>query len=785
MADKFLKRLIEYGVYITAFFTPLIFLKSTKVNFLLPKEAFLSFITPVLLWLWLVREILNGFRFKRDFNPIFIPMLIYLLSIFLSWINSPNLGYSIMASFHMFPYLIIFFVVYFNLKEKRIVNNTILLLMISGGLTAFYGILQYFRIDPFFKQGEVQGNVGKMEVFSTFGNPNFLSPYLAATLPFTFSYIFYKRSKKFIAGISILLSIIIFVCLILSFARSSWIGAFASFFMMFIFIILYDKKLLKLLISKKFIVFYIIFIFISSGLIAGFALTEGRRSGKGLYSIIHYFKDRFTSMTNVWARIMMWKITLKETVKHPIIGKGIFAYKMKYPEMQRRFYKDPENFKKYYRYGVAFRHAHNDYVQTVFEQGIIGLGGFLGIILMFYYQIAQLMKKDKKNFYLYLGFVGGATGVLVDALANFPFRRATPQLTFYLIVAFTAVFYSKLILKKEGSEVSKTINSFIVPKIIFMIILFYPIFLWIREHSFYYLVGNQYLKAGYVTLLNYKKPDIAIKYFNISKILQPHDQELWYWWGIAYMIKRDYNKAEQIFKEALKYSTNNLIFSQLGNIALSKGKINDAIKYFKYAIEIIPLFGEGYYKLGNIYMIKKDYKKAIKYYSKIFEYKCRINPGSNLKTRARLALAECYYNIKDYKNALKKLEIVIYEAKLINKNRVLNMYINLLKKNRLSPLKIAQKLEKIEKYFKDNEMLISNIASKYFEAKEFKKSLIYWKKMLNYTKKKYIIFYNIAVCYYELKDLKNTKKFIDKTLTYEPNFKKAIELSKKLKGELK
>jgi len=766
------EKLIEYGIYLVAFFTPLIFLKNTKVNFLLPKESFLTMMIPLLLWLWLSKEIVIKHK-KWRFSPIIIPILIYTLSIFLSWINSTNLSYSISASTIMLNYITMFFIIFYNVRKERIINNTVFLLILAGGLVALYGILQYFRIDPFFGKGEVQGNVGKMEVFSTFGNPNFLSPYLAATLPLAITFIFHRMHKIWMATTSVILSILITACLVLAFARSSWVGAGLSFMVMFGLMFIFNKSFLRLLFSKKAIILYLIIFIGSIALIWGFASTEGSSSGKGISSIIYYFKDRFTQMDNVWERFLQWNIALHASLKHPIIGKGIFAYKMHYPELQADFYKDPENFKNWYKYGVCFRHTHNDYIQTLYEQGLLGLLSFLSIVGVFLYMIIKLIKTDKKNFYLYLGFAGGAVGVLGDALSNFPFRRAAPQLTYYIILGFTALLFS-IKVKKEAPE-EPELNAGII-KILFQLLIFIPIFFWIKQYSFNYLIGNQYLKAGYVTLLYFHKPKQAIELFERSEKLYPDNSDLWYWKGVAYHIQKKYDKALSTFEKALTFSTNNLIYYQIGLIKKETGHPEEAIKYFQKSIDIIPRFMSGYIQLAEYYQRKGDYKKAVKYLENIDEYKCRAQRDSREKQRTYLMMAQLHFNLGNYEKSIINIKKYLPYSSNIEKKSLFNMLEQILMKLKKQPDEIADIFDKMDKYFPDDLFFDERLGAINFKAKRYKKSIYYWSRHLNDAQKKGAIYYNIAACYFYLKDYEKAEKFVKKSLIYEPNFKKSIDL---------
>lgn len=766
------EKLIEYGIYLLAFLTPLIFLKNTKVNFLLPKEAFLSFMIPLLIWIWLCKEISIG-RARRRYNPILIPLLIFTISLFTSWYNSPNLSLSIMATMKSLNYILAFLLIFYNVRKMRVINNTMILLIVSGGLVSVYGILQYFRIDPFFRVGEVQGNVGKMEVFSTFGNPNFLSPYLAATLPVAIAFFFHFLRRPLLAVLCVLMSVLIFSCLILSFARSSWVAMMLSFSLMGVLLFYFKPGELRLLFTRKFLASALIFILLVAGIPVGMALTRGKTSGKGLDSIAYYFRNRFTQMGNVWARFMMWEVSLRETMKHPIIGRGVLSLKVLYPEMQGDFYKLPGKYERYARNGVAFRHSHNDYVQTFFEQGIIGIGSFLAMIAVFLWQIMKLSKYDRKYFFLYLGFAGGALGVLGDALTNFPFRRAAPQLSYFIFLAFTAVRYNQVFSKDEEEEPVQT--ELDPSKLVLMAILLLPTAWMIKEHSFDYLRGNQYLKAGYVAMVHFQNQSQAIDFFKESARLQPEDPELWYWWAAAYQSAHDMENAEKTYTEALRYGRNNLIFYQLGIIYLQTGREELAEKFLRKSVEIIPLFADGYLQLGSYYLSKGRPADAIKDLRKIEELNCR-DEGNNSKLKSRYLLSRAYYLTGSIETSIAELKKYIPGSPQSERLQLFGLLYQQLEQLKQPAAMMAATMEAVLPHMPTDPNLHERTATMFYTAQNYRKAIEYWDPLLNYPDKIGKILYNIAACQYQLQDLAQASETIKRCLLYEPDMGKALEL---------
>ena len=94
-------------------------------------------------------------------------------------------------------------------------------------------------------------------------------------------------------------------------------------------------------------------------------------------------------------------------------------------------------------------------------------------------------------------------------------------------------------------------------------------------------------------------------------------------------------KAEGLFKRAIE-SPNGNVFAQpyynLGNLYRDNGRIDDAIKQYKKAIEVDPSFPFAYQNLATIYINnKRDLAKGME----VLEQLKKIQPGN----------ARVYYNL--------------------------------------------------------------------------------------------------------------------------------------------
>jgi len=87
--------------------------------------------------------------------------------------------------------------------------------------------------------------------------------------------------------------------------------------------------------------------------------------------------------------------------------------------------------------------------------------------------------------------------------------------------------------------------------------------------------------------------------------------------GAIHLMDDVYNKAEDSFKKALNYNSNNIMAKlNLGNVYYLKGEFDEAIKEFKEVVKTDPKFYKAYWNLGLAYKAKGDKVNALEVFKK-------------------------------------------------------------------------------------------------------------------------------------------------------------------------
>lgn len=131
----------------------------------------------------------------------------------------------------------------------------------------------------------------------------------------------------------------------------------------------------------------------------------------------------------IGGRFPIWQRTIEVTLKnHPFVGYGIGTYKVIFPTLSQDV--AGGSTKKWHYQGtegekIAWRQAHNAFLQILFETGMIGFGLFIGLLGWVGYKV-------RKNRLLFSGFIL----MLVNMSWSFPTRtlQMVPLLILFLTI---------------------------------------------------------------------------------------------------------------------------------------------------------------------------------------------------------------------------------------------------------------------------------------------------------------------------------------------------------------
>jgi tetratricopeptide (TPR) repeat protein len=109
--------------------------------------------------------------------------------------------------------------------------------------------------------------------------------------------------------------------------------------------------------------------------------------------------------------------------------------------------------------------------------------------------------------------------------------------------------------------------------------------------------------------------DNALIYLNLAKEENNNSVDLWLTLAVCQSKKRDFRKAFESVSFAEKIQPNNpLIPFQMGTLFMQQDNNDEALKFFKKALEYNPNHIEALFHIGLIKLKQEKYQEATQYY---------------------------------------------------------------------------------------------------------------------------------------------------------------------------
>ena len=87
--------------------------------------------------------------------------------------------------------------------------------------------------------------------------------------------------------------------------------------------------------------------------------------------------------------------------------------------------------------------------------------------------------------------------------------------------------------------------------------------------------------------------------------------------GATYMILEKPDKAKEMWMEEIEHEPRPLILYNLAGVEVRAGNLDDAVKWLSLSVEKFPDFTDSIRLLGDVYINKSDYPKALEMYEKL------------------------------------------------------------------------------------------------------------------------------------------------------------------------
>jgi len=163
--------------------------------------------------------------------------------------------------------------------------------------------------------------------------------------------------------------------------------------------------------------------------------------------------------------------------------------------------------------------------------------------------------------------------------------------------------------------------------------------------------------------------DEALETYNL--LLRQNRNNTWHLFALTqiggiYSFRNQYDKAENAFKKVMENFPNDPLFSnaalQLGNVNFTKKNVVEAIHYYSIVLKgnILELFGEAYFGLGEIFYQEGKYDKALHSFETAVQY---LKGPSSWFFLTHLEIGNLKRRGGDYEEAKKSYLIILDQSK--------------------------------------------------------------------------------------------------------------------------
>jgi len=341
----------------------------------------------------------------------------------------------LLISYFVFGYIIADFI-----NTRRKVKFILFVVLITLTIESIIGIYQYITQNPIFFEGSRNFATG------TYYNRNNFSGFIELTLPLFIGFIFtfwrfgsFKNIKSLIKESDTLMKSVLFLFLVgiafmsLLFSLSR-MGIF-SFLISLIFFYLVYKKYYKNINTSWFLIF-IIFVGLTFGLFVGLLALFERFVDIGIRPDV---------------RLSVWTDSFRIFKNFPLFGTGLATFEYVYQSYRTLLISS------------VFKYTHNDYLQLLFETGLVGFGFIITSLTLFFRSSFKTLNNlyrvhDDFGFFICLGSLTGIVSILIHSLTDFNLHIPANAIYFSLLVGLvkSTSNFSEINLKKNMTHLDKS-----------------------------------------------------------------------------------------------------------------------------------------------------------------------------------------------------------------------------------------------------------------------------------------------------------------------------------------
>lgn len=522
--SEFFHKSLDFLFYSLFFLTPLVLWPRTSEIFEFNKMLLVYALTGMIVAAWIGKSVADR-KFQVRRTPLDIPLFLFFLSQIASTIFSIDPHTSIWGYYSRFHgglastvcYILLYYAFVSNVTQTRSRFYLLFSLLISTALISTYAILEHFGIDKDIWVQDVQSRV-----FSTLGQPNWLSAYLLAILPLPILLSLQADSKH--KRLYWLLAGALFLSILYTKSQSGVATTFLTLSGLALFLIIFSRSTK----TKTKPVFLLLIGFIVLALTIGTPWTpspdqistalkrggpiwpqmESRLNQYGLSTVIKEIDPstytpqekehiaaikegrQYGGSSSMEIRRNVWQGAIELGKRYPILGTGLETFGYTY------YWVRPASHNLLSEWDFLYNKAHNEYLNFLSNSGLTGLLTYLLVIFSTIYIFIKQFRsaKETDNKLLIAGLCFGYLSILFTNF--FGFSVVAVALLFFLYPAISLVNSEK---EARYLTLPIQINNKIAIAVISLLLIYW--LNWVRVFfvsDIKYNTARSYLNSGLV-----------------------------------------------------------------------------------------------------------------------------------------------------------------------------------------------------------------------------------------------------------------------------------------------
>jgi O-antigen ligase len=427
-----------------------------------------------------------------------------------------------------------------------------------------------------------------------------------------------KKRKYLLAGGSIIIAISYF----LTFSYTSWVsfvlpGA--------VILVVYRKQIFTL----KNIFWVIGLVVLLLVIVVGIRYSNSKDFQQAIQLqktiTVSHFNSSFSQRWN------FIRSTVNMFADHVLTGTGLATYQQVYPRYALTVLEQP-------------RYAHNYYLQTAAETGIVGFLGLLGFLIALLVRSWQAIKRNfgdiaKRPYVMGLGL--GLLGSIIHSLFDFGWQFPAVFLLFWTAGGLLFGQYQAA----KPPDQNQPAHRKVMTKIVASALVLLSIILLLRGVTLF-LAQASYDKA--VLKANAAEQSEALPAFKRAVSLDPAPDKLKAYAQALFeqgalnkdIRQQNFDQADKIIASIVKWNSGDYFtFNQAGKMFFTRNDYNRAETMYKQAIALDPMFHpEFQYNLAVLYTIQKKYDLVFATLQPILDRYAGIYGTTNPELPNQLAL---------------------------------------------------------------------------------------------------------------------------------------------------